>query len=335
MKECPQCHRRYDDSMNFCTYDGQQLNPVVAESVERELQQSNLIPKHKSELGPEAKKGGFPKWLFGAIVGFTGALLFMYFNNKQNSNTQYIEEPIVESEITTKNVPINEANHVEIETNIVPKTANVTTSKRNGAINGHEWADLGLSVKWATCNVGANIPEAFGSYFAWGETNAKNEYTCANMRYCTGGNDYSNLTFSKYVGDSEHGPVDNKFTLELRDDAAYANWGGTWRMPTKEEFQELVDNCTWIWTAVNGIDGYKIVSDLNGNSIFLPAAGERSSETAFKVGDNNGGNFGYYWSSSLVENDSCYSRYLAFNSNFFNMASSFRPIGHSVRPVCH
>ena len=122
-----------------------------------------------------------------------------------------------------------------------------------GRINGHEYVDLGLSVRWATCNVGANNPEDYGDYYAWGETKTKKEYTEENCE-----------TY-KNIGDIKG----------TSRDVAHVRWGSPWRMPTEEESQELIDNCDWEWTTLNGVEGSKVTSRKNGNSIFLPAAGWR------------------------------------------------------------
>ena len=118
---------------------------------------------------------------------------------------------------------------------------------------GHEYVDLGLSVKWATCNVGATTPEGYGDYFAWGETQPKTTYNWSTYKYCNG----SYYTLTKYCVDYSYGTVDNKTTLELTDDAARVNWGGKWRMPTKAEYNELKNssNCTWTWTQKSGVRG--------------------------------------------------------------------------------
>ncbi|MBR5532185.1 MAG: T9SS C-terminal target domain-containing protein, partial [Bacteroidales bacterium] len=130
----------------------------------------------------------------------------------------------------------------------------------------NEYVDLGLpsGIKWATCNVGANSPEDYGDYFAWGETEPKDYYDWSTYKYCNGSYDI----MTKYFTDSDYGTVDNKTTLELTDDAAHVNWGGNWRMPTKAEQDELrnTDNCTWEWTTLNGVEGYKVISKKNGNS---------------------------------------------------------------------
>ncbi|MBQ0096528.1 MAG: Ig-like domain-containing protein, partial [Bacteroidales bacterium] len=207
-----------------------------------------------------------------------------------------------------------------------PTSSSLTST--TGTHAGHEWVDLGLSVKWATCNVGASSPEGYGSYFAWGETSPKSEYTWANLKYRTEG-EMLNAKFSKYVASSEYGPVDNKTTLELSDDAARANWGGSWRMPTIAEFEELIDNCTWTWTKMNGKNGYKVVSKSNGNSIFLPAAGFRHFKVLLDAGS-----FGLYWSSSLDESYSFNAPNLDFDTTGSRHTNNYsRVSGLSVRPV--
>ena len=130
--------------------------------------------------------------------------------------------------------------------------------------NGYEYVDLGLSVKWATCNIGAKTPNEYGGYFAWGETETKDTYNWQNYKWSNG--TYNSLT--KYCIDSRYGTVDNKTILEIEDDAASQIWGGYWRMPTGDEFDELLTNCDWIWTNV----GFEVVSKINGNSIFIPSA---------------------------------------------------------------
>ena len=189
----------------------------------------------------------------------------------------------------------------------------------------HEYVDLGLSVKWATCNVGATKPEEYGDYFAWGETQPKDYYDWSTYKWCNG----SDNTQTKYCTDSYYGTVDNKTQLELSDDAARANWGGSWRMPTTEEQQELINNCTWIWTTQNGVNGYKVTSKKNGNSIFLPAAG-------YRLGSSLGGagSYGYYWLSSLDTVDPSYACYLRFNSDYVGWYYDYRYLGFTVRPVC-
>ena len=196
-------------------------------------------------------------------------------------------------------------------------------SKPEDPANGHEFVDLGLSVKWATCNVGANSPDEYGDYFAWGETKPKDYYDWSTYKWRNG--NYNNLT--KYCTESDYGTVDNKTVLDLADDAAHANWGGAWRMPTLEEQRELLDNCTWTRMKVNGVNGYTVTGP-NGNSIFLPAAGCRYDSDLGNVGSN-----GIYWSSSLGTNDSLYAYNLFFSSGIEGWDIGIRYYGRSVRPV--
>lgn len=198
----------------------------------------------------------------------------------------------------------------------------------------HEYVDLGLpsELLWATCNVGADSPEDYGDYFAWGETETKSTYNWSTYKWCNGS--YNTLT--KYNTKSNYGTVDNKTTLEFSDDAARANWGGSWRMPTEAEFQELINNTNKTWTTVDGVGGWKCANKSDASDyIFLPAAGYRK-ETSL----DSAGSIGDYWSSSLctlstssTDNPS-YGRRLYFNSNVFSMYDSNRYDGYTVRPVC-
>ncbi len=196
--------------------------------------------------------------------------------------------------------------------------------------NGHEFVDLGLPSRllWATCNIGASKPEEYGDYFAWGETEGyngdKKTFNWSNYKWCNG----SPSTLTKYCTSSEDGTVDNKTVLEASDDAAAANWGGSWRMPTDTELTELRTNCIWTQTTLNDVDGYNVVGP-NGNSIFLPAAGYRDYSNLYYAGT-----YGSYWSSSIGTTDSGYAYSLSFDSNSQYYDYYGRCIGQSVRPVC-
>ena len=173
--------------------------------------------------------------------------------------------------------------------------------------NGHEYVDLGLSsgTLWATCNVGATSPEEYGNYYAWGETTTKSSYTSSNYGYSS-----------------------NPTTLPVDRDAARANWGGSWVMPTVADFKELYNECTWTWTTMNGKNGYKVSSKKNSSYIFLPAAGYFGSSLFYA------GSYGYYWSSSLSTSSSSNAYELLFDSGYVDPSgSSSRYIGRSVRPV--
>ena len=189
----------------------------------------------------------------------------------------------------------------------------------SGNINGHDWVDLGLSVKWATCNVGASKPEDYGGYYAWGETSTKSEYTWGNCFDCF---DDSGDSWSVYK-------IGGKTKLEPNSghDTARQNWGGTWRMPTIKELEELNDKCTWKWTTKGGHNGY-VVTGPNGNMIFLPAAGCRIVASSRSVGEG-----GDYWSCTLSSSNSFIAQILFFNSSDHYTGSGYRRNGLSVRPV--
>lgn len=193
--------------------------------------------------------------------------------------------------------------------------------------------DLGLpsGLKWASCNVGATTPEGYGYYFAWGETESKKDYSWETYKYANVGEFYHHK-FTKYCTDAssgDNGFIDNKTVLEPEDDAATANWGDVWRMPTDAEWTELREQCTWTWTAQNGMNGYQVASKTNGNSIFLPAAGFRDGNAAPYVA----GRRGYYWSSSLLENSSDDVWIVTFNHEKVERDNDKRNKGLSVRPV--
>lgn len=188
-----------------------------------------------------------------------------------------------------------------------------------------EAVDLGLpsGLKWASMNVGATKPEEYGEYFAWGETQPKSDYSWSTYKWCNGG--YNTQT--KYNTESSYGTVDNKTVLDLEDDAAHVNWGGSWRMPTDEEWTELWTKCTWTWTTQNGVNG-RLVTGPNGKSIFLPAAGYW-----YDTYLNNAGSYGFYWSSSLRTVSPFNAWYIYFYSDNVRRNNYYRDHGLSVRPV--
>ena len=196
------------------------------------------------------------------------------------------------------------------------------TTRTRTYMDGYEYVDLGLSVKWASYNIGATKPEEYGDYFAWGETEPKEVYDWSTYKHCQG----SETTLTKYNTNSSYGTVDNKTELDAIDDAAVVNWSGSWRMPTDAEMTELINNCTWTWISQNGVNGYKVTSKSNGNSIFLPTAGSRY--------DSSLGDDGNYWSSSLNTDSPYYAYVLDFSSDSMDWYDDYRHYGFSVRPVC-
>ena len=197
------------------------------------------------------------------------------------------------------------------------------TKPTTGIENGYKWVDLGLSVRWATCNVGATAPEEYGDYYAWGEIATKDSCTWENYSLA----DSSSTALTKYCNSSDYGTVDNKTTLEAADDVATQKWGGNWRMPTIDEWDELLKNCDWTWTTLNGVNGYEVKAT-NGNSIFLPAAGYRFDGVLFNAGSDGG-----YWSSSLDTDNPSLTQSVNFYSDYHSTNSDYRYYGRSVRSV--
>lgn len=173
--------------------------------------------------------------------------------------------------------------------------------------------DLGLSVKWAGWNVGATSPEEYGGYFAWGELEEKSDYSVDTYQYY----DQANKVY-QFIGDNISG---------TQYDVARTQWGGNWRMPTKEEFQELVDRCDWEWAKYNGVSGQKVIGP-NGNSIFLPAAGYRFGRNFSYRGSD-----GHYWMGDFYRDDSKNAYFLYFYYGYEHWNYDYRFDGFSVRPV--
>ena len=195
----------------------------------------------------------------------------------------------------------------------------ITVSRPTGTIEGHGYVDLGLSVKWATKNVGASSPSDYGGYYAWGETRTKDIYTWSNCFDCLD-DEGKSWGIYKIGGKTSISPTSGH-------DTARENWGGTWRMPTEAEFKELCTKCKWTWTSQAGHNGYKVTGP-NGKSLFLPAAGWRLGTDRYREGEN-----GYYWSGELSSSYSYDARYLGFNSSYHYTVINDRSYGQSVRPV--
>lgn len=190
--------------------------------------------------------------------------------------------------------------------------------------------DLGLSVQWASCNLGAVCPWEYGDYYAWGEIDSKDQYSWSNYKWCNG----SVTALTKYCIDSKYGDngfTDNKTILSPDDDVAAVNFGEKWRIPTSAEWQELMDNCTMSWTTLNGVFGQRVTSKIQGYTsrwIFLPAAGESDATTLYRAGST-----GSYWSSSLFSQNTsqAYSVFLQWNGVRSAGFSKYK--GFSIRPV--
>ncbi len=193
--------------------------------------------------------------------------------------------------------------------------------------SAHEMVDLGLpsGLLWATCNVGASTPYEDGDFFAWGETEPKSDYSWSTYKWCNG----SSSTLTKYCASSSYGYngfTDDKTVLDAEDDAATVNWGAGYRMPTYAEFCELKSTCTWTWDSSH--NGYTVTGK-NGNSIFLPASGNRYGSSLIAHGS-----YGYYWSATLYSGAAFHAYFFYFDSGYhYPYFDYYRYGGQAVRPV--
>lgn len=224
------------------------------------------------------------------------------------------------------------------------RTGKVTISNKNGSVSStisvkqygsFEGAvDMGLSVYWAECNLGARTPEGFGDYFAWGETEVKDTYSWKTYKWCKDG-DKNKLT--KYCPSDKAGfwggagSPDGKTEIDPEDDVVHSRLGGKWHIPTDEEWVELMMNCTWTWTPQNGTFGYLVVSNITGNSIFLPATGFMNGNELMFTGQ-----LGRYWSSSLPllpDSSPSYAWFMNLNEDAVGRGTTDRYDGNAIRPV--
>ena len=224
-------------------------------------------------------------------------------------------------------------------------TVTVTYDSQTGTWNGTayataphpqtDWVDLGLpsGVLWAKCDLGANAPEEYGNYYAWGEISPKEVYNWNTYRYGTADGEGNLLTLIKYNTHSDYGTPDSLTILRATDDAATMAFGigSGARTPTKEEWQELIDYSTVEWTTMNGVNGLKFTSITNGNTLFFPAAGMRYGSELHGV---DGCGFGFYWSSSLDTNSPSDAWAFCFDANNpVHVGKSNRRYGFTVRAV--
>ena len=240
------------------------------------------------------------KLFFLLVMGFSLSFICACGDDEEDEPVQNPNEEIINptDSIPSEDVPVVPNDSVADGGTIV--------------VNGYEAVDLGLSVKWACCNVGASSPEGYGGYYAWGETEEKSSYYREDYKFYN-----SSTGYDYYIGSNISG---------TQYDVAHVKWGGSWRMPTLDEIKELVNNCTWKWTTQNGVNG-QLVTGPNGNSIFLPAAGYRNGTDLF-----NRGSLGNYWSATLVESYSDYACYLYFYDGIDYWWDD-RDNGRTVRPV--
>ena len=191
-----------------------------------------------------------------------------------------------------------------------------------------EYVDLGLpsGTLWANCNIGATVPEGYGNYYSWAEIEKKETYKWDTYKYCN----ESGTQLTKYCNDPEFGNegyIDNLTILESGDDAAIVLLGNEWCMPTKEQWDELLQNTTYTWTTQNDVNGY-LFTATNGNTMFLPASDRIRDEEVLDLG-----NQGYYWSNMLDNENPRNANTLVFSSEDIKTSSSLRHLGIPVRPV--
>ena len=246
----------------------------------------------------------------GYLVEYSGVWSSTSTTNTNAFHTYYnYDSQIIEHHWTSATSRINGRSVRLVHDTIVPKVE-------------PEYVDLGLSVKWATFNVGATSPEDYGDYYAWGETMPKDIYSWTNYKWCDG--TQNNMT--------KYNATDGKTTLEPADDAATVNWGDDWRMPTKAEMQELFDNCTWTEETHHAINGY-LVTGPNGNSIFLPKAGFYNYDD-FGESLQKPNHSLYYWTNTIYDSGSIYAWDLVKNGLWNdNGIYNTRRLGFPIRPV--
>ena len=207
---------------------------------------------------------------------------------------------------------------------ICPFVSISCVNEKGGYENGHEYVDLGLSVKWATCNIGADSTWYGGAHFEWGEVEPRQWGDSKENKYCAYSSDITKYcTIAKY---GYNGLVDDKIILDAEDDAATINWGGRWRMPTKEEFDELCDNCTFELQTLNGKIGYKVIGK-NGNFIFLPMPDIEEGEAMWV-------RVGRYWSSSLYISLPFQAYQMVLEKYSVDVYDWYRDSSAFIRPVC-
>lgn len=213
----------------------------------------------------------------------------------------------------------------------------VVNGQNPAQINGYEFVDLGLSVRWAKCNIGAHTPEDYGDYFAWGETYTKSSYNRMSYKYF--GETYDRFSYTKYLGDNN--PYDkDDFSINMEDDAAFVLWGAPWRMPSKAEIDEIVRMCDWVFDKVNDVQGCWAISKVNGNKIFFPLAGYKCDDELLDSGLS-----GKYWGGE-IRKDMCFEAYqiwISYKDSLAEMEKKtmillsddgYREYGRPIRPVC-
>lgn len=292
---CKECGAKISNKASVCPRCG-------TTQISTETTLENDVILETDSLNTNGNSDVWIKWLVGGVIVvllvFVGIVYYSKLFQQNNEDDMLLAEwdKGLDDDINTDNI--------STETVSVPMNAQELNDNH---INGHWSVDLGLSVKWATCNVGASTPEGFGNFYAWGEVNTKWEYTKENSE----------------TWDIEVGNISGEKTY----DVARLCLGEGWRIPTEYEARELIDKCTWISTNMNGIKGSKVIGP-NGNSIFLPAAGYYYGNSHDSVTYN-----GRYWTSSPYNGrpNCAYYMYFSNDRHYVNWYRRFQ--GHPIRPV--
>lgn len=315
--ECPHCGATINEGDVFCRNCGKNISDGGVKTQSDE--QTDNSTNDTSETYYEEEEGFFQRYRY-YIIGLLLLVLVggscYWYRSSSRINTPVINDSIpVDStaiyidSTAVESATVDSADVDSAYTDFVDTNDSHTQEEIN--INGHIAIDLGLSVKWASCNIGATEPEDCGDFYSWGDTKTKPHYT-------------SNKWW-KYDLDSlqEKGVIDNDRNLTPSNDVANVKWGDSWRMPTIDEIKELCRKCTWTWTNSNGVDGY-IVTGSNSNSIFLPVSGYRNYYRFI-------GSKGFYWSATWGTQK--YARCLTFDNYRRDYNSADQSIGYVVRPV--
>lgn len=333
--------------------------PKASEISESFLDGVNMIKEELSAIGvservassvakamhPSSRRRYQSVMDFSTDLGFKIEIKGEFNETETPTSTETIDDMAGKNIATDKQErPLNaELSQKSEETLIVSPTIAMPTLKVSAALypESHDYVDLGLSVLWATCNIGAKKAEDFGDFFAWGETKNKDTYCLENYSFRIQGDSWKNVKLSKYhfQPGSLGNMADENDLLDKEDDAAYVNWGSNWHIPRDKEWQELMDNCTWDFSKQANVWGYRIISKINGNSIFLPATGSRddwnqkNNNNTDDSDRNSCWDESYYWSSSLKNLTYWYGRCIRFNSYGVRIYFDHRYFGHSIRAV--
>ncbi len=320
--------------VGYATIDG---DIVISDTVEQSLTENQCVTLHFTRSLPQVETlvassvTNLSAILHGRITGTGGSSIIacgFYYGTSEDNLSQNVIANITDNEfsyeftgLTTGTTYYYKAYGTNTAGTAYGDVMTFTPlppdySDPTGYTDGYGYVDLGLpsGTLWATCNVGASTPADYGNYYAWGEITTNVIYTDSTYRYSDGNPKYTWR--------------DDLTTLEAIDDAATANWGAGWRMPTYDELNELQTNCTVTWTTQSGVNG-RLFTGPNGNSIFLPAAGRRYGDSLLSAGS-----IGFYWSSSVFLDFYGNAYILVFDSGYFYMSNYTRYCGLSVRAVC-